>query len=279
MNLDTLLTGAIIISGFFIVFFAGKKINDLLHPEYNLNSELVEADNPALALALAGYWGGLVLTIGGALVGPSNGVWVDLGDLLLYGLSGVVLLNISWFCCDKFLLPEFKISDELIRDQNIGTGAVVAGSCIGSGFILYGSIQGEGNYLTMLVFWALGQLMLILATKFYNMITPYDIHTEIEKDNVPAGVSTAGALIGIGIIIGLSAEGDFVSWGESLQGYLAYAAIAFAAIPCARKFADIMLAGVSLTDEIAHQEKPNLGAAFIEAFSYIAAAFVVYWCV
>ena len=34
-----------------------------------------------------------------------------------------------------------------------------------------------------------------------------------------------------------------------------------------------------LTDEIANQEKPNLGAAYIEGISYIAAAFVISWCV
>ncbi|MGL1863204.1 MAG: DUF350 domain-containing protein [Pseudodesulfovibrio sp.] len=280
MNLDTLLTGAVLLAGFFAIFYIGKKVNDLLHKEYDLNKELVHADNPALALALVGYYAGLVLTIGGALVGPTGGIVADLQDLFIYGLSGVVLLNISWYLCDKVILRKFKVSDELVRDHNQGTGAVVAGACIASGFILFGSIQGEGDYLSMLVFWASGQVLLILAAKLYNLITPYDIHDEIEKDNVPAGVSAAGALIGMGTLIGLAAENDFVSWAESYPSYLAYAAIGLAVIPTVRLLTDkLLLPGVNLTDEIVNQEKPNLGAAYIEAFSYIAAAFAIYWCV
>ena len=35
--------------------------------------------------------------------------------------------------------------------------------------------------------------------------------------------------------------------------------------------------GRSLTDEIVNQEHPNVGAAFIEAFSYIGASFLIVW--
>lgn len=281
MFFDTLLTGLILIGGFFGVFYLGKKVNNFLHHEYDLVHELVTQDNPAMALTLVGYYGGLVLTIGGALAGPTNGVWSDLWDLIFYGVSGIVLLNISWFICDKYMLHQFKISDELVRDHNQGTGAVAGGACLASGFVLYGAIQGEGGgFFTMLVFWALGQGMLILAMKVYNLITPYCIHDEIEKDNVPAGVSAGGALVGFGALIGLAAEQDFISWSESLPGYLAYALLGLAAMPLVRHLADrLLLPGVSLTDEIVNQEHPNLGAAYVEAFSYISAAFIIYWCV
>jgi hypothetical protein len=38
------------------------------------------------------------------------------------------------------------------------------------------------------------------------------------------------------------------------------------------------LPGAKLTDEIVNQEKPNLGAAFIAAFSYIGSSFLITWC-
>jgi len=41
----------------------------------------------------------------------------------------------------------------------------------------------------------------------------------------------------------------------------------------------VLLPTVKLTDEIANQEVPNVGAAYIEAFAYIAAAFIIYWCI
>jgi uncharacterized membrane protein YjfL (UPF0719 family) len=114
----------------------------------------------------------------------------------------------------------------------------------------------------------------------YNLITPYDIHEEIEKDNVAAGVSLAGAIVAMGAIVGLAAEGDFDSWAENIPDYLGYALLGLVLLPLVRLLTDkVLLPTVKLTDEIANQERPNVGAAYIEAFSYISAAFIIYWCV
>ena len=95
-----------------------------------------------------------------------------------------------------------------------------------------------------------------------------------------AGVSFAGALVAIGAIVGLAGESNFESWSENIADYLGYAVLGLILLPFIRLLTDkVLLPGVKLTDEIAEQEKPNVGAAYIEAFSYIAAAFIIYWCV
>lgn len=281
MDLDNLVSAAIFIIVFFIFFFIGKVINDLLHREYKLNFELVEKDNAALALAVVGYYFGLVLAIGGTIAGPSVGLVEDLYDLVIYGILSIILLNISWFLCDKLILYKFRVSEELIRDHNQGTGVVSAGISVASGFIIYGAVSGEGGSIwTVLVFWALGQVLLILAGLVYERITPYNIHEEIEKDNVAAGVSFAGALVSIGVIIGLAGEGDFTAWSIDLPVYIGFAVLGLILLPIIRLLTDkVLLPTVKLSDEISAQEKPNVGAAYIEAFSYIAAAFIISWCV
>lgn len=281
MKLDTIVTGLILIVAFYVIFFIGKLVHDLLHREYKLNYELVEKDNAALSLAVVGYYLGLVLAIGGTLVGPSSGLVDDLIDLCIYGFLGIILLNLSWFICDKLILFKFKVSDELIRDQNLGTGAVSAGVSIATGFILFGSIKGQGGWLgTAVAFWAIGQAILIIAGLLYELITPYSIHEQIEKDNVAAGVSFGGALAAIGIVVGLAAESDFTSWSDNLPDYLSYAVLGLVLLPLVRFLTDkLLLPKVKLSNEIAAQEKPNLGAAYIEAFAYMAAAFIIYWCV
>jgi uncharacterized membrane protein YjfL (UPF0719 family) len=281
MNLDSILTALVLIVVFYILFFLGKKANDLLHREYRLLVELVEKDNPAIGLSIAGYYFGLVLCLGGTLKGPGKGIVEDIIDLGIYGLLGIILLNISWFLCDKLILYKFKLSDELIRDQNQGSGIVSCATSIASGTIIYGAVSGQGgNIWTATAFWAIGQAMLILSALIYNLMTPYDIHEEIEKDNVAAGVSLAGALVAMGVIVGLAAEGNFHSWGEDLPEFGAIALLGLILLPFIRILTDkVLLPSVKLSDEIAGQEKPNLGAAYIEAFSYIAAAFIIYWCV
>jgi hypothetical protein len=40
----------------------------------------------------------------------------------------------------------------------------------------------------------------------------------------------------------------------------------------------ILLPGQNLTDEIINQEKPNIGAALVEAFAYIGGSVLITWC-
>ncbi len=95
-----------------------------------------------------------------------------------------------------------------------------------------------------------------------------------------AGISFGGALASIGVVIGLSASGDFESWSESLTEFIVYAALGLVLLAAVRFLTDkILLPGVKLSDEIAGQETPNQGAAYIEALSYISAAFIIHWCV
>jgi uncharacterized membrane protein YjfL (UPF0719 family) len=281
MNPDIIISGLILIIAFFIIFLIGKLVNDGLHRDYKITYELVEKDNAALALAMVGYYCGLVIALSGILVGTSVSLIDDLLDLSIYGIESILLLNISWYICDKIILSKFNVTDELIRDHNQGTGAVLAGVCIASGFVIFGAVQGEGGSIwTVAVFWLIGQVILIISGWVYNAILPYDLHAEIEKDNVAAGVSFAGALISIGVIIGLAAEGEFESWAENLPSFIGYTILGLILLPLIRLMPDkVLLPTVKLTDEIANQEKPNVGAAYIEAFAYIAAAFIIYWCI
>ncbi len=281
MNFDNIITACVLVTGFYLIFFIGKLVNDFLHKEYNLTYELVEKDNPAIALSVAGYYFGLVISIGGSLVGPSLSIADDIMDLCIYGLLSIVLLNISWFLCDKIILYKFKISDELLRDQNQGTGAVSFGVSVASGLVIFGAISGEGgNIWTAVTFWAIGQFILLMSVFLYNFIIPYDLHDEIEKDNVAAGVSLAGAIISMGIIVGLAAEGDFHSWSEDLVKFISITVLGLVIMPLIRMLTDkILLPTVKLSDEIAAQKVPNIGAAYIEALSYIGSALVITWCV
>ncbi|MBA4367772.1 MAG: DUF350 domain-containing protein [Desulfobacterium sp.] len=281
MKIDHFITAIILLVVFYVLFYIGKRFHDLLHREYDLTEELVEKDNPAIALAVVGYYLGMVFAIGGTLVGPSTGIVDDILDLCIYGALSIVLLNISWFICDKIMLYRFKIVDELIRDRNQGTGVVSCGVSIASGIIIFGSVSGEGGTIwTATGFWALGQIILILAVFLYTWITPYNVHDEIEKDNVAAGVSLAGAIVAMGIIIGMSAEGNFESWSEALPDFFLVSFMGLLLLPVVRYLTDkVLLPTVTLADEIANQETPNLGAAYIEAFSYIAASLVISWCV
>jgi len=275
---DLIATGIYLISAF-VLFWLGKLVKDLTTTSYSVREELVEKDNVALGVAMAGYFFGLIMAIGGTLSGPSQGLENDLIDIGIYGLLAIILLNLSRLVNDGLILHGFKVRDELIDDQNAGTGVVVAASYIATGLVIFGAVSGEiGGIVTTVIFWALGQLALVLAGLMYEWITPYSIHDEIEKDNVAAGVAFAGALVGIGVIVFHASAGNFISWAVNLQDFAIEVVAGLILLPIARFISDvILLPGQKLTDEIANQEHPNLAAGFIEATSYIGASFLIVW--
>lgn len=281
MSIDQVVTALIYLVAVFFVFFVGKWVYDRFTPHFVLREELLERDNFALALAVAGYYLGLVFAIGGTLLGPSAG-WVDdLIDILFYGLASVLLLNLSRFINDKIILYKFDNEKEIIQDRNVGTGVIEAGNHIAAGLIVYGAISGEGgDLITAAVFWILGQAILVVASFIYNLITPFDIHAEIEKDNVAVGVAFAGALVAIGNVIRIGLEGDFVSWAVNLGQFAGFVVFGLILLPAIRLVTDkVLLPGERLTSELVGQEVPNVGAGAIEALSYIAASFLLGWVV
>jgi|TARA_B100001971_G_C18266442_1_gene593107 uncharacterized membrane protein YjfL (UPF0719 family) len=280
MTLDTAIFSLIYLACAYTLFWLGKIVFDLIHREFRVNEELLQKNNAALAVSLAGYYFGLILVIGGALVGPSVGLADDLIDIFLYGLLAIALLNISTVINNRLILYQFDNTTEIIRDQNVGTGVVVSATYIATGLILFGAISGEGGTIwTALAFWGLGQLALVIVSLLYERITPYSIHEHIERDNTAVGVAFAGALIGMGNILRYAVSGDFESWNANLTTFGLYAGIGLIALPLIRVATDkILLPGASMAAELVEQERPNLGAAYIIMFSYIGSSFIIGWC-
>jgi uncharacterized membrane protein YjfL (UPF0719 family) len=259
-----------------VLLVIGKLVYDLLHRRFVLRTELVEKDNLAVALAVAGYYLGLVIVLGGVVSGPASfNLFDDVIGLVIFGVLGIVLLNLSAWINDKVVFSKFDNEKEIVEDRNAGMGAVEGGNYVAVGLITAGAMSGEGGLLPGLVFWVLGLVALIVAGLLYDKITSYDLHEQIEKDNVAVGVAFAGVLVGFGNIIRLAGDGDFVSWNESLTEFGYYTLVGLILLPLIRIFADkVLLPGASLSDELV-QDRPNLGAGFIEAVSYLAASMLI----
>ena len=281
MNLDHILSSLVYLAACFVVFVAGHLVFILFRRSYNIQDELVEKDNAAFALVLCGYYLGLTFSIGGVIAGPSAGMESDLIDILVYGPLAILLLNLSALINDRFILSEFDIRKEILQDQNCGTGVVEFAVFVATGLNIFGALYGQGgSVFTAIAFWALGQTVLVLVGKYYNLITQYNIHEQIEKDNVAVGIGFAGALIGIGNLLRAASAEHFISWEANLITFGLYMVVGLILLPVARVLTDrILLPGRSLADELVNQVKPNQGAAFLEASSYIGASFLITWCI
>ncbi|MCX7822306.1 MAG: DUF350 domain-containing protein [Syntrophobacterales bacterium] len=274
--------GAVI--GFFvgsvILLSMGRAVFTLMYPRCNVKEELVDKDNPAMAIVFGGYVLGIALAIGGSLVGPSLTVRLAFYDLLIYGPLGIGLMFCSHLIAKKIILHPFDMTKEIVEDRNCGTGIIIAANHIAMGLIVYGAIAGEGNIFTAFVFWFLGQLALVIATLFYRRILPFDLHQEVERDNVAVGIAFAGVLIATGNIVRFAIQGNFLSWERDLLFFALVMGLGVIFMPIARMLVEkVMLSGRKLMDELVRQDKPNIGAAIIEAMIYVALSFLVGWSV
>jgi uncharacterized membrane protein YjfL (UPF0719 family) len=235
---------------------------------YRVKEELTDRDNNAVGASVAGYYAATLIVCAGPLftqgVNPSQVWWVDWLITAGYCLLGIVLLNVSRFVVDYGLLHEFSTTKEIIVDANVGTGVVEMGAYIASGLVIASSLQGQGGGPhTTLVFYALGQVSLLLYGRLYRKMCRYNLHDEIEKDNVAAGAALGFNLVAMGIVLLKASSGNFQNWSQSLSQFAVITAFGTILLVVIRLLIEyVLFPGVNLHREIA--EDRNLNAAWLE---------------
>ena len=126
--------------------------------------------------------------------------------------------------------------------------------------------------LDTLVFFAAGQIAFILTGLCYQKCTSYDIHAEIEKDNVAAGVSFGMTLIAVAILLN-----GYVMRSDSLVGFVVWVPLSIILLLTSRYLVDkAILPSSPIDHEISVDQ--NWGVALIEGGTAIGIALVLNAC-
>ena len=278
-----------------IVLLVAKLVRDLT-TSHREDEEVVEKKNLAEALRLSGYLFGVVLVFVGSVYQPTHlaladegfGFDVDFGfDVLrvfLYAVGGIVALNIVRIVMDRLVLYKFDVSREILQDQNAGTGAAEFGINVATGLMIAGAISGSGGAgelaeaLTSLAFFALGLVVLVAFALFYEVTTSFDIHDEIEKDNVAVGVAFGGNLIAIGLVMLKALSGDFLGWASGITEFVVFALVGFVLLYVLRLLVDLMLLPkVRVSQEMS--EGRNIGVALLESAVVISSSLILFFAI
>jgi uncharacterized membrane protein YjfL (UPF0719 family) len=266
--LENILHGLPFIGLYALLFLLAKWAKDLF-TSYSINAELADKDNIAVAMTMSGYYLGMTIIFVALLSGTTIGLKNDLMAVGGYSVAGIALLNLSRWINDRFILKTFCNIEKLTKEHDIGVGSVQLAAYLATGCIAAGAVSGEGNLLSFVAFFLLGQLTLVLFSIIYNVITPYDIHQELANKNTAAALGFSGALIGLGLIIMNGVSGDFVDWGQDLLSFAITVAIAFVFLPILLILIDrLVIPGKSMRKEI--QFDKNLGAGLLEAVCAIS---------
>jgi len=266
----------------FIILYAAKLMYDLFTP-FSISEQLTTADNKAVAVSFSGYMLGVMLILlgifkSGTVVEGGIESRLDLArDLLatvIWGLVGIVLLNVSRIFNDKLLLYKFDNVKELVQDKNIGTAAVLWGSYIGSALIVKAAVYGETqgwliDITGSVIFFLAGQIAFVVYGWLYQKIHRYDVHDEIEKDNVSAGVAFGLSLTAMGILLS-----GYLMENLSLVGFVLWFILAVFILLVTRYIVDkLILPGALLDEEVTRDQ--NWGASLLEGSIAVGLAFLL----
>lgn len=265
----------------FLLLWLAKYINHLASPKYGLNEQLLEQDNKALSLSFVGYMLGIGIILLGVLEDDAregwvtNPLWDNVISLGIWGVIGIISLNVARVINDKCILHRFNNVKEIIVDKNVGTGAVQFGSYVGSALILKAVItSGESfgfawDVLDTAIYFFISQGFFVIFGLVYQRITSYDLHDEIEKDNGAAGVAYGLTLTAIGIILSHP-----ISHTHSLAALAVWFVNGVILLILTRLAIDkLILPGRKLDDEIAGDR--NWGIALLEGGLALIIALII----
>lgn len=113
--------------GFGLFWLGQLAYQKLFRRRMELNLELFVKDNPAVAIALVGYYLGIVIALGGVL-GQNADSWHDkLLNLATYGATVILFMLAGAWVGDYLILRNFRCDQEIIQERNVGAATVEAG--------------------------------------------------------------------------------------------------------------------------------------------------------
>lgn len=275
--MESVITSLIYIVVSSLMLYLSKFLFDKL-ASYKLEEQIKEKNFTPL-IAFAGYLAGIAFILVGAFVGPAGKSFrLDLMMYVLYALLGIGLMNLSRIIANKFILYKFDSVKEVIEDKNIGVAAVHFGIYLSTGLIIAACVNGEyGGLLSSVIYYFLGMIFLFVFTKTYDIITPYSIHDELEKDNNAVGIALAGNIIAIGLILMKATLGDISDWHRSIILYFTDLTTIVFLLPGIRYvLGNFVVKSVNINTEIKNN---NVAAGILEFITIVSFALIIFFMV
>ena len=243
---------------------------------FNIEDRIKQKDFTSI-IVFCGYILGITFVLIGAFVGPSAKLLrYDLLMYFAYGVLGIFLMNLSGVIADKVMLSKFSNAKEILEDKNMGTAAVHCAFYITTGLIVAACVNGEfGGFVSSVIYYILGMIFLFIFLKIYDLLTPYSIHAELEKDNYAVGIALAGNIIAIGLILAKATLGDVSDIHRNIILYFVDLASIVLLLPGIR----YLLGNIIFRNINQELKNNNVAAGLIEFSGIICFAFIIFFMV
>ena len=242
----------------------------------DLDAELSAAENSAVNVLMVGFFFGLMLAFRGIAFAEEVSLTNQILQIALYAVVAIVLQLVAQVLTDKIILRRFNDVQQVFGQQNTSVACVKAAIAIATGQMVAAATGGNVRLLGQALIWfVVGQAVLIFLSLFYQWITPYDVQQELEGKNLAAGFGFAGVVIAGGTVVSRAISGgETAAWGAELLSVVTFVlTIVLVAVIMRWVFDWIVLPKVSLNRQIA--EHRNVGVGLIEAAAFILPAMYI----
>lgn len=262
----------------FIFIVIAKKIADKRTTDIDDDHEIGENSNLAVGFRRTGLYLAFAIAFAGTLGGISAGFTADILALLVDG----VVITVCLFTCrkinDRIMLANID-NDAEAKNGNVAVGLTECGMYVATGFILNGSFFGTSENIAAgvagaLVFFVVGQAVLLIGGYCYERMTPFNVREEIKKGNAAAGVALAGMLIALGVVLRASIAGPSAGWTADFIAFGMYAVYGIVLLLVFKKAVDwFLLPGTSIAVEV--ERDRNVAALALTEAGIIAVAIMI----
>ncbi len=257
MNTQALLQIATNVVIYGVLFGIGREILKLYGRKAYGGVDQIMANNSAVALRNAAFYGGLGISLAAMLVEPSQytTIYGAIAEASLWGVGTLAMLVIALFVNDTFILWKCRNNEQLAAG-NVSVGLVEAACLLGSGMIIAASLMGEGSVLSTIVFFLIGQVLMVVTAGFFELITRrLYVTKEIAEGNVSAGIYLGFKIFAGSLIVANAIRGDFTGWVPDIQATLIYYAIGVALLWAAEWLIDLLYLPNIEVEDIVEQKK------------------------
>lgn len=160
-----------------------------------------------------------ILRIGVYLAVALSAIGIIGGDLILQACHGILGLAFIWGAfkiSDAILLPDYDDHHAVVTDSNSAVATMMGGYLTATGIIAYSSFVGNGPWWTSLVFFALGQAILLGMSQVYTYTHP-KLLENIKSNQLSSGILLGGVFIAFSLILNGAFAGDYVGLWTDIQ--------------------------------------------------------------
>jgi uncharacterized membrane protein YjfL (UPF0719 family) len=229
------------------------------------------------AITQAGYLLGVLLGFLGAVAGVARdgGFFASAAGVAIAGLCAIALQLLADQIGDRLI---FRGIDDAkaIEANNVALAVGKAAVSVATGLVLRGAMSDpEATLLGRVAWFAVAQVVMVLAVVVYCRLTPYDDLAEIGRNNLAAGFPISGILLAVGFVMeaALSARGA----GSTVQSAVMTAellGLSLLLVYAFRLLGDfVLLPKMKLSQAIVQQK--NVGAGLQEGVSFVLASLLV----